>query len=437
MGLGLNLYGKIAAKGKSAKEGDLLDPLVQWWEQHGPKPFTKIVRGKDGDGNAIAGVEVYYPAEMIELRQVGKREITIYCGTNQAGPGFHIWLVGMIKQMGDVVGIDWLEVEDETGFWESNDIEAVKEAMRSWLAEIMQVVLGSGAFAPPLLLSMPVSDTKYLETDPILTALGPRTIDWAKQVADNPESGKDFFAWFNDGTLDGAARLGWAKGLMWKDVRWRKPIFPEERETMEKIVALLAEAHHLDPSLDFPWREWLEIALALGQHGEFVDSLTVQANALDTSKRMIGYLRGDVEEPVSDQWKIRCPGALGFVPDEDHWCVRDDYRAIRVTPFMLPDQRSADKLSDPKTAREIMMKLCNGRQHQGESEMVTLARDGEVRFGWFGLSKDVPNEWILNTINQAGLNVAVLTIAIDNVNDRQWAIDTWRSLECTAKLDEK
>ena len=58
---------------------------------------------------------------------------------------------------------------------------------------------------------------------------------------------------------------------MWREVRWRVPLTDDEGRLLMDVHLDLAGAFRLDPSLDYPWREWRELMESIEAHFGYVE----------------------------------------------------------------------------------------------------------------------------------------------------------------------
>ncbi len=88
---------------------------------------------------------------------------------------------------------------------------------------------------------------------------------------------------------------------MWTDVRWRPPLAEAETDLLVTISRLLDTAYQMDPTLEYPWREWHEILGYLGSDSPLAAEIARRAaQTPDGSK--IGYRC--YQSSADRQWAI-------------------------------------------------------------------------------------------------------------------------------------
>jgi hypothetical protein len=214
---------------------------------------------------------------------------------------------------------------------------------------------------------------------------------------------------------------------MWADVRWRKPVEDDEVQRMRTVVRLLEEAHRMDASLDYPWREWREL---LGYLDAPVtplhDVLARRGARVIPGTPLIGYRRRPVTVNLPGGWRIAVPGGFTETWDSDGtYCAGESPRTVWVTTFHYRDPDgtlvAAEKLlSPPVLDAGERIELCppgsvpSGRQ-VGRAFLERLEENGQVH-------------WELAGETATPGSLAICTIAFDDERDRDWAISTWRGL---------
>jgi hypothetical protein len=269
-----------------------------------------------------------------------------------------------LQRWGRDCGIAWVpptdEICDDTGYFHSRDATKLQREFLGWLQGLAQRLLeletdGSRGFA----ISMP-TDVRF-EVDAFLTTpLGPRTVQWVREVAEDPSRGIDVFPWWELGKGPRYA-LGRALAHMWTDLPWRPPVDAEEQRLFRRVDELLGQARGVDARL--PAAEWAELRRHLASEPVAGEDAAVAGT--------IGYRRRDVWNALSGGWSLRAPGAFVGRFDEDQtWSAFDGIRTLWFSSFSVrgPDgtmPAAADVLpKEPAKGEAVEVEELQGRPHR-------------------------------------------------------------------------
>jgi hypothetical protein len=318
--------------------------------------------------------------------------------------------------------VSWMEVDesgdyfDEAEYFFTGDRERVFENMTSWLQALagsfFDSSLEGAEKAVPLCMPM---DPQFESEQPAITPLGPRDRQWLYETSKDGSRGRDFFAWWAP-ELDARYFLGRALVQMWSDVRWRPPLNDSERNLLQQVSKSLRIAHKLDPTLDFPWTECAEVLELSDGGGEERNWARSQAK----SPAKVGYRRGNVTVLLPGGWRMRLPGSFSeFGSDEDDAVYAlDPPREIWFTAYRFPEAtprggfeaaRQEILQSQPKLLQET-------KNYIAKAVIQEKVHDSGRRY------------FVLSSSNQCPTKRSICTIVFGQPEEREWAIETWRSL---------
>lgn len=405
----------------------MLRHVETWFHRAAADLLLARTLSADPQGRPVLFLRLHPAAEDLIVVGAGNGRLVISARTDTAGPGYHVFVCDLLRRMGDELEIRWAprdeaeDVGDPTGYFHDpdggrrNEIEA---AALAWLSTAARRLLEELRFDPSraLPLSLRAGTEFELATvagasgAAIATPLGPRDAAWLQRVAEDPFEGVDVFPWWESGT-GARVRLSRALCRMWTDVRWRPPILDDEREAMRDVAAQLELAWRADPTLAFPWREWQEVLGYLGIGGTIAEEVRHRASATGTAPS-IGYRRGDVRIVVGGSWSIRLPGSFAEEIETDGsfhgWDHRRDvrFRAIEAAGddplprLRKPGSPAALEHAGPRVRSRAMLVEGTGGE---ASRLVALC--------------------------SSAADVGVCTITWADPDDREWALDAWRSVD--------
>jgi hypothetical protein len=328
-----------------------LEQAARWFEQNAGDALEGATGYQLGPNTHALGVSLHPASQHVEITAGVGGRVEVSAKTSTTGPGFHAYVCDILKRLGRDLNVSWSEVGDETGYFASGDFAAVEREMFNWLGQVAAAVLEHvDRGYTGLAVSMP-TDYSFQHDGAIGSVMGPRSAQWLREVRDNPVRGGDMFPWRQQST--GAAyHRGRAAALMWTEVRWVKPFTDAQGKLLESILTSLEKAHALDSSLDYPWREWAEIATLLGKP---VPS-HVSSAAAEATGDLVGYRRRDVTARPVGEWSIDVPGCFDatYSTNGDAWQTTDGTsRYVFFSEFIL----GARKAGPVQSADELVSEL--------------------------------------------------------------------------------
>jgi hypothetical protein len=415
VGLGLYLIGQLS---EPLSQGDAIDRAARWLAAEAPEAL--VTKGQDGDGRPMLFVDLHPAAENLELVATGPGVLLASAKTSTAGPGYHAYLVELCERMSAALPLRWQPPDDdagtgdETGYFVSKDFAALQDEMLAWLRalarDLLEVQGGDLAIGLPM-------DVSFEHPGFAKTPLGPRDRRWFEAVAEDPRRGIDLLPWWDAGRTASHHR-GLALALMWTQVRWRAPHDDGERALLDRVLGALETAFQLEPHAAYPWSAWDELARIAGRAGPVTEWVRRQAAAAPSGPA-IGYRRFPVRLQLTGGWSIRLPGSFSESwDDQGTLCAWAEGRTVWFTSFTI---RGTPPAPDPEPADDGTLERRDGRL----VSRATLKRSQE----------DGADYWQLQTVSNLEGARAVCTICFDAERDRDWALETWRSLENRAGSD--
>jgi hypothetical protein len=431
--MGVTMY-LLAHTGAAAAE-DLFERARRFFVESCADTLERAQLLEAGDGHPLLTLKLHPCAEDAEISVASEHQIAVSAKTSSVGPGYHIYLCQLLRQLGERLELRW-EPRDEaaatgdpTGYFHECllkagvDVrrDALDREMLAWIGDVAGRVLHMPA-GSRVALSMP-SDHVFDADGQVLTPLGPRDPAWLGRTAADPRSARDFFPWWDEG-LGPEYQLGRALCLMWSEVRWRKPIDDEEAARLRTVLRLLEEAHRMDASLDYPWREWHELYGFLDLPSNPLTEVIARRGArVVPGTPLVGYRRHPVTINLPGGWRISVPGSFTGSWDADGtYCAGEPPRMLWVTTFTYRDDDgslvAAEKLlTPPEDDDGVPVDLGEGApvNQVGRAFLKQLDEGGKPH-------------WELAGESATPGSLATCTIAFEDEGDREWAISTWRGL---------
>jgi hypothetical protein len=403
----------ITLRGRSSRPLSL-DELEGWLRGRGGKLEPTTERGIDDDGRPLVAVRIHPAAEPFRVIDLGDRAIRAEAMTGTAGPGYHAHVCALLASRPDVT---WEEIEDESDYFEARDRRALENATLLWLRTMAMEILALDARGyHDLQLSLP-EGTTFEHDGLVATPMGPRDHAWLERAAKDPRSAIDVFPWWEEGETATVLRNA-AISAMWIDVRWRAPLTDAERRSLLAVIQHLERGHALDPEVAWPWREWSELHELLGEQSLAATRVHLRAQSAPPSA--IGYRRRPVRVMLSGGWSIEVPGELAERWDERGALAGwDATRSIWFTSLEARGPRI-----DSETTLAGLPAL------EGEGELLGLDR-GELRAvaRVSAIEEDGRQLTMVQAHAALGAHAAIGTFLLHREGDRDWALESWATLE--------
>jgi hypothetical protein len=423
MGVGLHLVGR--RKARLFGGGLKLSSIDAWIRKACGEAWIDSSTGKDDSGQPTIFLQLHPCAEQVRLSLIQNNALLVSAKTSTTGPGYHRYLCGQLRALGEEFNLTWEPSDpnagtgDETGYFSGGDPGEVDREMLAWLrglgARVLEMVHdGYSAVG----VSMP-ENCPYKEEGAILTPMGPRDQAWLEGLAANPASGRDLFPWRSDG-LNASYWLGRAVSQMWMDVVWRPPLIDSEKQVQHDILHSLSKAYGLDPTLEYPWREWAELLRHTESTNPLSDVVEGRASAA-TGSRLIGYRRHPLRVPLQRGWSIEIPGSFAteWSDEGQTWSGWDGEKTVWFSSLSFRGKDGS--LPSPERQFERPQKevgetfVHRHEQMLGRAVLLRSVEDGEEL-------------WHLAAECAAPGNLGICNIYFNADADRGWALETWKSI---------
>ncbi|MBF5046465.1 hypothetical protein FGE12_28890 [Aggregicoccus sp. 17bor-14] len=396
--------------GASAEDAPLrwLERVQVWVAQQAGELLEGARMDSDAQGRPVLRLQLHPAAEEVSVVAAGQHRVVVVADTTAVGPGYHRYLCELLHRLGGAFSVAWADahadegVGDPTGYFHTGDAAPLEGHMLAWLADTAGSVLALRSLGHAnLALSLRPGHAFDPGGAAVLTPMGPRDEAWVQAVHEDPARGRDVFPWWEEGTGP-RVRLGRALSRLWTEMVWRPPLLEEERRMFRSVARLLESAWREDPSLAYPWREWRELLGFLGVGGTLAEEVSRQALQTPEGPR-IGYRRGTVQVTLPQGWAIRIPGSLAeaVLPDGS-WVARDHRRSVRVL-----------------AERGLPAALEHGGEYEHKNARVT----------GYGDVVEEGDSGRLTALCDAGDRRALCIVTYDDLDEKAWALETWRTLD--------
>ncbi len=416
-----------------AEAREWLEKAALWFEGLGDAVLdARLLR--DAEDKAVLLV-VFHPAvSPAEVRLGASGRVRVSAATSPAGPGYHIYLCEVLRLFATDFDLTWAPEQstDPTGYFINSDRLACErhffKCLGAWCASDPNASY----------LGLPANHGFTYPAE-VLTPLGPQSHEWLRRVAADPIIGQEFYPWWN-AKLDAAFYRNRALTRLWCEFPWRAPLNEAEGEEADQIANDLAAAFKLDPSIELPWGEWLEVLSAIeNDRDDFTVTpkdtvLSVElwkrtwdhttTSSVKHSGPRIGYRRHPVRVALTAGWSVLVPGDFAREWDDDRtWTGWNLTRTVwfHALGFTKPDG------GHPTAAEALEV----GRKSLPEGEPVAGLEGEEVHgsavFG--SVDEDGRTVWRLSGVAAVDGQLAVCNVYAEAAGDRPWTEATWQSLQ--------
>jgi hypothetical protein len=425
--IGLRLLARLDSP---LQDPDVWLQEMETWVQQKHSDLLPATRRGFVDTYPTLFCQLHPAAEEIELSLIDPQHLVASANTSTVGPGYHIFVCSMLQTWARDFHASWLQPEedsedysDEAGYFFTGNEQNVFDEMTAWLQTLAGTFF-DGTFQPDdrgIALCLSIG-TNFESQEPAVTPLGPRSREWLYDTSQDGSKGRDFFAWWAPG-LNAQYFLGRALALMWTDVRWRRPANDSERRVLQDVVNSLNIANKLDPSLDYPWAEWAELLALLNESNGEMDWVRARAKGPPT----IGYRRRNVTVSLSGGWQMRLPGSFGdFLEDEEHnQYALDPPKEIWFTSYSFTAASPSQMFESmrQKILAERPEFLFEREDYVAKAKLQEKKRSTDEKYFLLSSSHVCPSQR------------AVCTIVFNQSEERDWALEVWRSIQAPVRRE--
>ncbi len=314
-------------------------------------PFFSSAR--IADDHAL--LQLFPNASEVSISLADDGAVELEATTSPVGAGYHMLVAVLIEGIQKQLGVQWSEVSDETDFYQSKNDQAVREAFIGWSRALANSLLSHEVDGVPgMAICMSVGE-RFEHPAAYITPFGPATSVDMRFRADSDVAAGAWMPWM-DPAPDARTILTAAKSLMWCGVVWR-PVDPDDapdaelapHRAMMQALDLLEAAYELDPELDYPWHEWLELLECADEERDIIPTVDARAAATPEPDEPIGYRRHDMTILLPFNASITVPGELTHMLTEEAWLAAGGSCSIHITPFS-----SSDDSERPETAAAML-----------------------------------------------------------------------------------
>ncbi|HOF88335.1 MAG TPA: hypothetical protein PLZ36_09575, partial [Armatimonadota bacterium] len=337
--------------------------------------------------------------------------------TSGAGPGYHAFLVDLLRNVGQKCRLRWQwegeDCGDETGYAAHRDFARLQEEMLVWLRAVCAAVVEKAADgATNIGISMPMGYPAVAGDDApfALTMLGPRTREWVARAATAEgaalqAAGAESFPWWGQAP-DEAFWRNTGLALAWVELPWHPPADEQEQAGYQLALACCEYAAATDAQV---------VGLVKEIHAMTAAS---QQAPPAPAPAGIGYRRRLLAYELPGLWRITLPGYCYASVDAngEQYCFRHGGRD--VTAFtMTMASRSENAASEERL-------LQNMKALSSEDELHKFQRGTLLGRAAVGRTEE---GWSLLGYVAASNNMAVVYIACPDEDDVPWALGVWQS----------
>ncbi len=400
---------KVLEQIRKAVHEAVADPLMQ--------PFVHIHAYEH-----TLSVMLHPAGSPLEFTWQPDHTIQAWAKTSTAGPGYHHYVVEVLNRVGRTCGLDWSwDGADESGYALTWNYEGLQDKMAELLQHMASLFADYGSKGySDLAVNMPAGWARPKGAGFVVSPVGPLSQEWWMEVSQADEDrlgqlAEEFYPWW-DREEDAAFWRKTGSVLMWCEVPWHPPVDDREREVCEAALECFKRAGTMDPSIEVPKAEMNELQELLARDPD--------APAEPPRTAGIGYRRGTMAWPATGEWTVDLPGYFYEQIEEDgsEIVLWFDDRTVRLSSLTV-----SRKDGQPEPPREM---LPDKEPDELRGAEVIDYEQGHLA-GWAAIRRaeeDGEQYWQLHGTMAAANTLAIATICYVDSDDKQWAIDAFKSL---------
>ena len=443
MPLAVHVVGQASKRGlipRVPSAEQLVGDVERWLAAEYPDVVRSSRRQQTPAGEQELLVDLHPAAAEATFLAGDAGRVRLAAPTAAAGPGYHTFVTRLAQRLAAELSIEWGAGPDEpvgdpvidtparlnlagaappeagsSGFLER---QAVERSYLGWLGGALAATRDVRQRGGPGVQLELAPGIRFAFDGPIATALGPRDDAWLARAIADPHVAIDVAPWWADAT-DARYLLNRALCLLWTEVRWRPPTDPAEQALLDEVARLLWQAFPLDPSLAYPWREWVELLELRGVDEPAATSLARDRSAgVPADQPLVGYRRRPVVV-VHEGWRLDVPGSFAERRSPEEWWGGETGRS--VTLAAVPTGTTEGPMPAEAFLRQVAGDLGSEALTHEAGNVVGRARIGSDDSS--GVEVGVVEGY--SAVVGSGAAVRIL---FGDPADWQWALDVWRSL---------
>jgi hypothetical protein len=366
-------------------------------------------------------------AEPLEFIWNPSQSLQVSAKTSTVGPGYHAHVVGLLRHLEAELNLHWdwtAEDADETCFAGTDDFLALQVEMAKLLRAIARNLLKLAseelADGEGLMLDMPLNYPRSHIDGFVITPCGPLSKEWCESVKNSSaesllENCREYYVWWGQ-ELDAAFWRNTGTSLMWCDIPWHVPANEDERRISQLALDCMDRARSLDQTAEVPQAEIDELRSLLAEPHN--------AEPRAPHTKGIGYRRREMTHQLTGDWSIRLPGYY-YDATEDGGVEMVSWfgdRTVRFSSFTI--QRKDGRPAPPRNLLGV-----KPTEESRDAELIDL--DREHLRGWATIQRandGCGDCWQLQGQIACGNTLAIATICYLEPADKDWAIETFRSV---------
>jgi hypothetical protein len=296
---------------------DWTQPFLAAGEPHLNKlSFADIsdpISDDEAPGSSLRALRTYPDADSFVIAQ-NADTVQVHASTGGIGPGFHAALVDWFLNLANH-GFKIIKIEDETGYATHRDFKKLQAYFIEYATNILRASLPA---TPDQDFLMWLNETPHrqprLTSGALIAPLGPISCALRDRALQQPALIPQFFRWWDRGENARAMR-NLSLSLMWQTLSWKQPRCEDEERWNDLCLHFLNEAHKLDPTLDMPCAEWVELANLQPEPQSVPEAIKQYAHF--EPKVRAGYRRNPCLCRPVPEVSFMAPGDLTYEPNNE------------------------------------------------------------------------------------------------------------------------
>jgi hypothetical protein len=426
MGLGFCVQSSIPARGifhRKLSRDSLYAEIADAIRKYVKDPLAASLLSFQSQEHSLY-VTLHPGAEFLEILWSPEQWIQVSAKTSTIGPGYHAFLIALLRHLETVLGLRWNwdeENADETDFAKSGDFQSLQNQMADFWKGICSAILSQiQNNAKNIVINWPLNAPHPVLGGFAATPLGPLSRECCEAILTGDHNTliaacRRFFVWW-DQEPDAVFWRNTGSMLLWSNVPWRIPDNKSERVVCQLALDCFHRALLMDSNISLPQIEMDELQCFL--------ALPEDAAQEQPSEEGIGYYRRLMSHPLTGHWAINLPGYYSqLIEDDGTFVFWFGERTIRFSSFSV--KRNPDATSSLQDSLAVFPK------ENPNSKIISLEKNhlhGMAAISPPNADKD-RDYWMLHgkiVCNED--SIGLLTLCFDDPADKTWAVETFQSI---------
>ncbi len=393
-------------------------------EQSIEEPLLRKAVRFHKDGNVLF-VYLHPAGTPLEFYYSPEKKLTAYAKTSGAGPGFHAFVVELLKNIEGKCGFEWRwDVFSESKYYQIGDFSALQHDMAVLLKAISNHISKYEEGVTTFSLNWPINYPYPIEKCFTVYPKGKLSKEWFSALADANEQivktiAAEYYPWW-DKELNARFWCNYGLVLCWFEIPWHVPNNDQEEQMYQLAIDCFKKAKEINPDIELPVQEIEELKNLINR---------AHAGDFDVVPKVdgIGFRQHLMKFKGTGAWTIEIPGYY-YITEQDEgqtvvfWFAD---RAVHFSSLQIEPEKGKVFTKD-----DILDQYDSDKSN--DKEIIEFEKDYLKGRAEISLIEENDEKYLQLTGRMAcgsgGNTLAIIIITSMNLKDKDWMVSTFKSV---------